>query len=1153
MYGNISDSLSVDRFCAQILRLMRRSLGLALCCTLVSFALVQSLRAVQPAEDPLRKAFLLPPDSARPRVWWHWMNGNVTKDGIKLDLEWMHRVGLGGIQNFDASLDTPQLVDKPLVFMTAPWQDTFRYTATLADHLGLELAVAGAPGWSESGGPWVASEDGMKKLVWTETQVAGGVPFAGMLPHPPMVIGPFQNVSIDRNGTDNPSTRGPIHEVYADVAVIAYKLPSAERSMAELNSIVTTSAGAIDSKLLWDGDFTRAVHLTYGSKGAPAWIQVDFRHPQVVQSMSLGLRQGWELLEARHVGAELQASLDGVEFHTVAIAYDTADQSFAEDIPPIEETVTFAPVAARYFRLLLPTPPVRQISPVVANWLWLGPIPKEHQITEFVLHPTPRVDHFEQKAAFFLDAGINPHPTRHVSPTEVLPRGEILDLTSRLHADGTLSWTPPTGRWAILRVGYSLLGITNHPASPAGTGLEVDKLNRTAVKAYMDAYLGRYASMLGPSLIGSHGLGAIVNDSWEAGPQNWTPELPAEFARRRGYDLLPWLPALTGRIIGSAEETDRFLWDFRRTLGELLTENHYGVLAASIHARGMRHYGESHESARAFIGDGMDAKRADNIPMGAMWMPGSIFGQSNSDADIRESASVAHIYGQNLVAAESMTALGVPGAAFALAPETLKPTADRELADGVNLFVLHTSVHQPLSKLGPGLTLGPFGHWFTRDETWAEQAGPWVSYLSRSSYLLQQGHFVADVIYFYGQDSNITALYGRGLPSIPEGYAFDFANAHALNMLSVENGMLVTVSGMRYRVLALDPRTRWMSLDVLKTIAHLVKAGATIIGDKPRSSPSLADSDKEFQSLADAVWGLDGTDEHRYGNGGVLSHRSIARALVQVGLEPDFSYKKSHPNALLWYVHRRTSDGDLYFVNNRRAQSVRVEASFRVIGKAPELWHADSGSIEQASYRVTGDRTIVPLDMAPYEAIFVRFREPTQQLRRIEPELTWQPLSSITGPWVVHFQPQRGAPETSTFSRLESWSTNADPAIRYFSGTAAYEANLQAPASWFANGQRVAIDLGAVKNLAEVLVNEQSAGILWKPPFRADVTSLLRPGANRVTVRVTNLWPNRLIGDKQPNAHPVAFAPFNPYSPSSPLLDSGLLGPVTILRGRSFR
>jgi hypothetical protein len=561
----------------------------------------------------------------------------------------------------------------------------------------------------------------------------------------------------------------------------------------------------------------------------------------------------------------------------------------------------------------------------------------------------------------------------------------------------------------------------------------------------------------------------------------------------------------------------------------------------------MIHYSEAHEQGRAFIGDGMDAKRYSDVPMGAMWV-GDLFPQESHDADLRESASVAHIYGQNLVAAESMTALGVNPTAYAyvFAPENLKPTADRELADGVNLLV-PLSVHQPLIDKAPGVTLGPVGQWFTRNETWAEQAGPWITYLARSSYLLQQGHFVADVIYYYGQDSNITALYGKHLPPVPEGYAFDFASAHALTKLSVRDGRVVTASGMRYRLLALDPRNSLMSLDVVKEVARLVAAGATVVGDKPQATPSLTDVASDFRELADAVWGSEGVGEHRYGKGRILTGKPLAESIVDLKLQPDFTYSKTAANSSVWFVHRRLINGDLYFINNRQDRSERIEARFRVRGKTPELWHADSGVIEPVSYRIEEDHTVIPLRLDPHDALFVVFRKSAQQRELNLPERIRSVLSTLRGPWKVHFQAGRGAPEQATFTELQSWSSNTDPGIKYFSGTASYATTLNALASWFAKGQRLEIDLGVVRNLAEVAVNGKSVGILWKAPFRVDITEKLRPGVNRIDIHVTNVWPNRLIGDKQPNAKPVAFTTFNPYSAESPLLDSGLLGPIAVL------
>jgi hypothetical protein len=929
-----------------------------------------------------------------------------------------------------------------------------------------------------------------------------------------------------------------VPEFYRDVAVIAYRLPTSEKSMSELLPRVTSSVGNIDERSLSDGDLTTAVALPYGEANQPAWIEFDFGHQQTVQSLTLAMQATGtlrSLIDPARVAAELRASVDGAAFQTITVIHESVDA---------EQTVTFAPTSARYFRLLLPNPPAQ--GSAVATVL-AGVPQQEHRIAELILHTTPRVEHFEQKAGFFVGNGMDRYPTPHILVSDVIRHRDVVDLSRRMRADGTLNWRPPAGRWAILRFGYSLLGTTNRPASIEATGLEVDKLSRADVKSHIDSYLARLRSILGPELLGQRGLHALVNDSWEVGAQNWSAGLPAEFARRRGYRLEPWLPALTGQIIEDSEATDRFLWDFRRTIADLVAENHYGQIAASLHQHDLIFYNESHEYGRVFIGDGMDAKRDDDVPMGAMWT-GNFRPQEPYDADLRESASVAHIYGQNLVAAESFTTFGAPGSAYAyrFSPENLKPTADREFANGVNRFVIHTSVHQALIDKAPGITLGPVGQWFTRNETWAELAAPWITYLARSSYLLQQGHFVADVVYYYGEDSNVTALYAERLPLVPQGYAFDFASADALSKLSVKDGLLVTASGMSYRVLALDPRVRLMSLDVLRRIAELIAAGATVVGEKPQATPSLADSKMRFQALVRDIWGPEGVAEHGYGKGRVLRGKSLEQALEELKLKPDFDYSKPDAQTTVWYIHRRLADGELYFVNNRKDRSEWIEASFRVSGKAPELWHADTGIIEPAPYRHKGDHTVVPLRLEPNDAVFVVFRESAEQDRREIPELIRLRIDVALGPWRVSFQPGRGAPESATFAELRSWTTDPNPGIKYFSGTAEYETTLTVPAAALVEDQCVEIDLGEVKNVAEVSVNGQSLGVLWKPPFRTDVTHILHAGANRLTVRVTNLWPNRLIGDHQPGMPKVAFATFDPFQADSSLLPSGLLGPVVI-------
>jgi hypothetical protein len=651
--------------------------------------------------------------------------------------------------------------------------------------------------------------------------------------------------------------------------------------------------------------------------------------------------------------------------------------------------------------------------------------------------------------------------------------------------------------------------------------------------------------------MGKRGLQYVVTDSWEAGAENWTDDMIAEFTKRRGYDPHPWLPVLTGRVVESAEASDRFLWDFRRTIADLTAENHYDQITASLKERGMGRYSESHESGRAIIADGMEVKRNAAVPMSAMWtqLPGVDNEQYGYNADIRESASVAHIYGQNLVAAESLT--GSFGA-WSWSPETLKPTADKELAMGLNRFVIHTSVHQPVSDKIPGLGLGPFGQWFTRHETWAELAKPWTTYLARSSYMLQQGKFAADVIYFYGEDSNITAEFASKSPDVPAGYNFDYVNADALkNRLSVENGRIVTATGMSYRVLALDPYSRHMSLPVLKKIRDLVNAGAVVVGPKPVDSPSLSDNQAEFQTVAEQVFGS-GTGEHTYGKGKVYAGQTLAQALPVLEVAPDFEFTQPQPDTNLLFVHRKLADGEVYWVDSRNKRAETVDATFRVAGKAPELWHADTGKIEPASYRIANGRTVVPLRMDPYEAVFVVFRKPAATPSRTLPEPVETQIAAVQGPWDVSFQPNRGAPAKISLDNLSSWSENADTGVKYFSGTGTYSKTIQAPADWFNTGAQLWLDLGDVKNLAEVSVNGEPLGIVWKPPFRVDVTGALKPGANTMEIKVTNLWVNRLIGDQQPDVtKKYTYTAQQFYRADSPLLPSGLLGPVKIVRSAS--
>jgi hypothetical protein len=1098
----------------------------------------------QEAAVNLEQGFKNPPVSARPRVWWHWMNGNITKEGIKLDLEWMHRVGIGGFQNFDAALNTPQLVKERLVYMTPEWKDAFLYTTKLADQLGLEEAIAGSPGWSESGGPWVQPQQAMKKFVWSETRVQGGMPITSALPKPPSVSGPFQDIPIfDLLAVFAGQKPMVTPSFYRDSAVIAYRAPEADVAIEQLRPKITSSGGQINAAMLCDRDYAKTTPLPIAPVGQEAWIQFEFSTAQTIRGLTLvmgGFRNPFaEAMGEKNVGPEFKASDDGQSFRSVARV--PADGSIAN-------TISFPEVKARFFRLVFVTPAPPPKQPSDDFGFNMGPPAKDYQIAEFVLHAGARVNRLEEKAAFATLPDLYQFPTPAAAADTTIQKRDVVDLTSKMRPDGTLDWIPPVGNWVVLRMGYSLTGVTNHPASPEGTGLEVDKLNPDHVRSYISAYLDNYKSALG-EFMGKRGLQFVINDSWEAGTQNWTENLIAEFTKRRGYDPRPWLPVLTGRVVESSESSDRFLWDFRRTLSDMLTEYHYDLLETLLKQRGLGHYGESHEEGRAFIGDGMEVKRRNDVPMAAMWTqkPGVNEEQYGYDADIRESASVAHIYGQNLVAAESLTASSAP---WAWSPETLKPTADKELAMGLNRFVIHTSVHQPLTDKTPGIGLGPFGQWFTRNETWAEQAKVWTTYLARNSYLLQQGQFAADVVYFYGEDSNLTSLFLHKAPGIPEGYNFDYINADALiHELSFRNGQLVAPSGMTYRLLVLDPYSQHMSLPVLRKIRDLVDAGAVVAGSKPTDTPSLSDDKSEFAKIADDLWpGTAGGQPHSKGK--VFGSDPLPSVLQSLGIAPDFEYTKPETDTELLFVHRKFINADFYFIDNRRDRKENLEVKLRVQGKEAELWHPDTGAIEPASFRISDSRTSVPLTLEPWETVFVVFRKPAHDSSRSLAKTSERALITIDGPWSASFQENRGAPSKVDFPALASWTENPDQGVQYFSGTATYSKTISAPADWFKPGVHLWLDLGNVKNIAEVYVNGKSLGTLWKAPFRTDVEGALQAGQNTIEVKVTNLWVNRMIGDRQPNAQKqYTFTSPTFYKADSPLLPSGLIGPVQIIQG----
>jgi hypothetical protein len=1106
------------------------------------------------AQDPLVQGFLAPPDSAKPRTWWHWTNGNVTESGITKDLEWMKRAGIGGFQLVDVASGNGQVVEPKINFGTEEWYHAVRHSAELAKQLDLEMSIFSCAGWSEAGGPWVTQQMAMKKLVWSETDVAGPTNFSAKLASPPSNEGSVRDSGAGGGGS----------HFYADSAVIAYRTPAEEAPMASLHPKVTTSGGPIDGAALLDDSLMTAVNIVASKDGGPAWLQYEFAQPYTARALSLGSR-------GRIPVGRILAGDDGVSFRTIA---DTPGPQGYHGASI--RTFAFPAVTARFFRIefdRVGLTPAEVIHGAAAEppATFPGAASAPYGISEAIFYSDARVNRWEDKGAFgsLMDV-YDVVPTPDAPAAAEISRGDIVNLTGKMDKDGTLHWDVPAGRWTILRMGYSLTGAKNRPSVPAGSGYEVDKLSSKYVQQYFSGYMDPMKAHLG-DLVGST-VQYMTMDSWEAGMQNWTDDMIAEFQSRRGYDPTPYLPVLAGRVVQNADASDRFLWDFRRTLADLYAGDFYGTMDSELHKLGMKAYSEASGVALEIPEDTLLNKSHIDIPMAEFWV-GRMHPESMYYADVRGAASTAHVYGKPLVATESFTGGGYE------APYTLKKFADYWFTQGVNRIVFHTSAQQPLDTK-PGNTM--VGTHINRNITWAEMAKPFMTYVARVSYMLQQGTPVSDLAYLLPDGAPSTMpFWGDGLqPAPPAGYDYDFINTDVLlhrtsvaadGRIHIE-GSSELPDGMSYRVLVLPPTTM-MTPEVLQKLHELVAAGATIVGARPTSSPSLLhypDADAHVRDLATDLWGdMDGVtlNQHAFGKGMTYCGITLDEVLTRLKSVPDFASSGSLDNPPAW-VHRHTPDADFYFVANQADAPVHIDARFRVSGKDMQVWLPMDGEmtgdnpgnsavystvaridqrtgnrqpgIQPALYATESGFTVVPLDLAERESVFVVFRNTRAAPVPSGSGTIDTTLTTVAGPWTVTFPPNWGAPASVQMQKLASWTDNSDPGIKYFSGTATYSKTVQAPAAWLRSGQHIWIDLGKVRDIAEVKVNGKSAGLTWAPPYRLDVTAELKPGANKLEIEVTNEWTNRQIGDrllpleKRVLTPPGAAAPGGPVAGAAP-------------------
>jgi hypothetical protein len=755
------------------------------------------------------------------------------------------------------------------------------------------------------------------------------------------------------------------------------------------------------------------------------------------------------------------------------------------------------------------------------------------------LSEQPLVERYEEKTLGKMFQSPLPMWNWYMWPTQPEPQQaglivqpeKVIDLTGKMQKNNILEWEVPAGEWTIYRTAMLTTGVTNGPASPEATGLEVDKMSQKHVADHFDAFMGEILRRIPAN--DRKTLVATVEDSYEMGGQNWTDDMIPVFRQTYGYDPISWLPVLYGQVVGSQDQSERFLWDLRRLVADRVAYDYVAGLRKVSNKNGLTTWLECY-GHWGFPGEFLMYGGQSDEVAGEFWSEGSL-----GDIENRAASSCAHIYGKQKVWAESCTAGGPP---FNRYPYVMKQRTDRFFCEGINATLLHLYIQQPDDTTFPGIS-ADFGNEFNRKNIWFQQMDIFTDYLRRCNLMLQQGRYIADVAYYIGED--VPKMTGETKPELPRGYSFDYINAEVLKQCSVKNGCLCLPGGMQYRVLVL-PQQKTIRPEVLKAIEKLVKQGLNIVGPQPTASPSMQNypkCDQQVRKVAEPMW-----KAGKYGKGHVWADGTALQAVLDaLGVKPDCFAPQNIPYA---FIHRQQKDSDIYFVSNQSEQPQTFDATFRIEGKAPDTWDPVTGEkLQLPQYQQQDGLTIVPMHLEPNQSLFVVFDTPASE-RPSSQDLNYpQPtvLTRIETPWTVTFQSEmRGPSEPQTFSTLTDWSKNQDDAIKYYAGMATYTNTFNLARL---PQENVYLDLGRVMVMARVFVNEQYVGGAWTYPYRVPVKQFLKQGQNKLRIEVVNNWRNRLIGDARlPESERKTYATVNSYDANSSLQESGLLGPVCLMK-----
>jgi len=1080
-----------------------------------------------------------PPDYAKPWVFWYWMHASVSREGITADLEAMKEAGIGGAYLMSIKgVTDPPIYEPPVEQLSPFWWSMVRHALNEADRLGLKLAMHACDGFALAGGPWISPELSMQKVVWTEIHIRCGGLFDDTLPQPPAYEG-----------------------YYRDIAVLAFPVPEgADISTQTVTPRITTSKSGADARFLVMENNEKIFR-----SDEPCWIQYAFDKPFTCRSIKIRTRgnnyQAQRLL--------IEVSDDGKTFRTVSRlepprhGWQDSDADVTHAIPA---------TTAEYFRFVYDKkgsePGAEDLN--AAKW---KPV---FRICGIELSSAPRLHHYEGKTGAVWR--ISPRTTSGQAPDEFcVPLNKIINITEHLNSDGRLVWNVPDGSWTILRVGHTSTGHTNETGG-AGRGLECDKFNPEAAKIQFDNWFGEAVRIAGPELAGRV-LKIFHTDSWECGSQNWSPVFREEFQKRRGYDLLPYLPAMTGIPVQSADISERFLHDVRQTIAELVVDNFFGTMAELAHTNGCIFSAEC--IAPTMTSDGMLHYNTADIPMGEFWFRSPTHDKPN---DILDAISGAHIYGKPVIQAEAFTQLSM---AWDEHPEMLKVLADRNYALGINRFVFHLFTHNPWLNRKPGMTLDGVGLYFQRDQTWWKPAYAWIYYTQRCQVLLRHGRPVVDIAVFTGEEtprrailpdrlvSSLPGIFGnevfesekqrltnKGEPlrEMPEGvkhsanmadpedwtdplrgYKYDSFNRDALlQYATVRNGHIELPGGASYGLLVIPgsrkmaPGSDLMTPEVAVRLLELVKAGATlIVNERPLRSPGLKnfpECDKILGEVIDELWAgavselrnefPDSFLMWRVGEGRVVRGPFHVSSFETLGIEPDFIVRDlsgQHAENIAW-THRTAPGADIYFISNQRNNMRTINVSLRVSGRLPEIYDPITGERCSAKrWQFKNGRTEMQLRMFPGGSVFIVLDKPTGKKSANEGRnwLEYKIVKSLDGPWQVKFDTDFGGPEDTIVFRRLT-----DWSTRPEKGIRYYSGTATYSHTFFWNNtgneqSRIWLDVGQVANIAEVMVNDIYCGVAWTSPRRVEITKAINTGKNMLEIEVTNTWANRLTGDRK--------------------------------------